>query len=393
MVKKWIKAIAVVGAAAFLFAGCSATTAASSSQAATSASAAATASVAASASANTAGAALDLNSMSLDQITAEAKKEGQLNTVGMPDSWANWGQTWQDITSKYGIKHTDKDMSSAEELAVFQSEGQNATKDLGDIGMSFGPQAVSQGLTQPYKTTHWSDIPDWAKDKDGNWIIGYYGTISIMTNTKLVPTAPKSFQDILNGTYKVSIGDVTKASQAQCAVLAAAVALGGSETNLKPGIDFFAKLAQQGRLDKGDLTIDRLQKGEVAVAFLWDYNALGYKQQIKASDPSSSFEVNIPSEGSIQSGYCTVINKYSKNPAAAALAREYILSDAGQINLARGFAKPIRSNVTLPDDVKAQMISNDQYKNARIIKDMEGWAATAKTIGNTWQDQVIAVAK
>jgi putative spermidine/putrescine transport system substrate-binding protein len=387
MAKTWIKAIAVIGAAAFLFAGCSATPAASSSQAA------ASANTSAAASANTTGAALDLNSMTLDQITAEAKKEGQLNTVGMPDSWANWGQTWQDITTKYGIKHTDNDMSSSEELAVFQSEKQNATKDMGDVGMNFGPLAVTQGLTQPYKTTHWSDIPDWAKDKDGNWIIGYYGTISIMTNSKLVPNAPKSFQDILNGTYKVSIGDVTKQSQAQCAVLAAAVAMGGSETNIQPGIDFFTKLAEQGRLDKGDLSIDRLQKGEVAVAFLWDYNALGYKKQIAASDPSSSFVVNIPSEGSIQSGYCTVINKYSKNPAAAALAREYILSDAGQINLARGFAKPIRSNVTLPDDVKAQMIPDDQYKNARIIKDTDGWATTAKTIGDTWQDKVIAVAK
>ena len=29
-----------------------------------------------------------------------------------------------------------------------------------------------------------------------------------------------------------------------------------------------------------------------------------------------------------------------KNPNAAKLAREYILSDAGQINLARGYAAP-----------------------------------------------------
>ena len=370
---RWIKSVAVIGAAALLFAGCSATPAGPS--------------------ANAAGGALDLNSMSLDQIVAEAKKEGQLNTVGMPDSWANWGETWQEITEKYGIAHTDKDMSSSEELAVFQSEKQNATKDMGDVGMNFGPQAVAQGLTQPYKTSHWDDIPDWAKDQDGIWIIGYYGTISMMVNTKLVSNAPKSFQDLLNGDYKVSIGDVTKQSQAQCAVLAAAVALGGSETNIQPGIDFFAKLAEQGRLDKGDLSIDRLQKGEIAVAFLWDYNALGYKKQIVETDPGASFVVNIPGEGSIQSGYCTVINKYAKNAAAAALARDYILSDDGQINLAKGFAKPIRSNVKLPDDVKAQMIPDEQYKNARFIKDTEGWAKTAETIGDTWQDNVIAVAK
>ena len=35
------------------------------------------------------------------------------------------------------------------------------------------------------------------------------------------------------------------------------------------------------------------------------------------------------------SGYTTIINKYAKHPNAAKLAREYIFSDAGQINLAR----------------------------------------------------------
>ncbi len=43
----------------------------------------------------------------------------------------------------------------------------------------------------------------------------------------------------------------------------------------------------------------------------------------------------IPSDGSVISGYTTIINKYAKHPNAAKLAREYIFSDAGQINLAK----------------------------------------------------------
>ena len=335
----------------------------------------------------------DLNSMTLDQITAEAKKEGRVDSVGMPDDWANWKGTWQDLKTKYGLDHTDKDMSSAEELSVFETEKNNATKDIGDVGQSFGPVAVSKGLTLPYKTSYWKDIPDWAKDKDGNWIMGYYGTMAIITNTKLVPNPPKSFADILNGNYKVSVDDVTKASQAQNTVLSAAIANGGSESNIQPGLDYFKKIAQQGRLDKGELTLTRLQKGEIAVAFLWDYNALSYRDEIKKSDPSSSFEVSIPSDGAIQSGYCEVINKYSKRPYAAALAREYILSDAGQINLARGYAKPIRSDVKLPDDVKAKMLPNDEYKNARFIKDQDAWSKTCKSIGTMWQENVVTAAK
>ena len=336
---------------------------------------------------------VDLNAMTVDQIVAEAKKEGRVDSVGMPDSWANWAGTWKDLKTKYGIDHTDTDMSSAEELALFESEKNNATKDIGDVGQSFGPTALAKGLTLPYKTSHWNDIPDWAKDKDGNWIIGYYGTITIVTNKKLVADAPKSFSDLLKGDYKIAVGDVTKANQAQNAVLSAAIANGGSETNIQPGLDFFKKLAEQGRLDKGELTLARLEKGEISVALLWDYNALNYRDQFKKNNPDADFEVNVPSDGAIQSGYCTVINAYTKRPYAAALAREYILSDEGQINLARGYAKPIRSNVVLPADVKSKMIPDEQYKNARMVKDQDGWNATAKDLGAKWQEEVVTAAK
>ncbi len=35
--------------------------------------------------------ALDLNSLTLDQIIEGAKAEGQVVSVGMPDEWADWG--------------------------------------------------------------------------------------------------------------------------------------------------------------------------------------------------------------------------------------------------------------------------------------------------------------
>ena len=146
--------------------------------------------------------------MTVEQILAKAKEEGRVDSVGMPDSWANWVQTWTDLKDKYGIEHTDVDMSSAEELAIFEAEKDNATKDIGDVGQSFGPLAESKGLTLPYKTSYWDEIPAWAKDDDGDWIIGYYGTIAIITNRKLVPNPPKSFADILEGDYMVTPGNV-----------------------------------------------------------------------------------------------------------------------------------------------------------------------------------------
>ena len=80
-----------------------------------------------------------------------AQQEGEVNSVGMPDSWANWKDTWADLASKYGLKHSDTDMSSAQEIAKFLAEKNNASADIGDVGASFGSLAVQKGVAQPYK--------------------------------------------------------------------------------------------------------------------------------------------------------------------------------------------------------------------------------------------------
>lgn len=322
--------------------------------------------------------------VSLEDLEKKAKEEGSVISVGMPDSWANWLDTWKDINTKYGLKHTDTDMSSAEEIAKFDAEKDKPTADIGDVGIAFGPVAVNKGVTLPFKTTQWDKIPAWAKDTDGNWVVGYQGTIAIITNTKLVKNPPKSFADILAGNYKVSIGDVAKASQAQNAILAAAIAFGGDESNIQPGIDFFEKLAKQKRISLSDVKIANFEKGEIEVALVWDFNALGYKQQI----PTATFDIAIPTEGSVVSGYATIINKYAAHPNAAKLTREYILSDAGQINLAKGFARPIREDVVLPADVAAKMIPADQYKKVKPVKDFKVWEATSKALPQLWEDKI-----
>ncbi|MDH4610026.1 ABC transporter substrate-binding protein [Pseudomonas sp. BN102] len=327
--------------------------------------------------------ASDADLKSLEQA---ARKEGAVNSVGMPDSWANWKDTWVDLGKLYGLKHVDTDMSSAQEIAKFAAEKDNATADIGDVGAAFGPIAVQQGVTQPYKPSTWSQIPDWAKDADGHWMLAYTGSIAFIVNKQLVKEAPKSWADLKTGKYKVSIGDVSAAAQAVNGVLAAAIANGGNEKNIQPGLDFFAEIAKQGRLSLSNPTIQTLEKGEVEVGIVWDFNGLSYRDQI---DPSR-FDVLIPSDGSVISGYTTIINKYAKNPNAAKLAREYILSDAGQINLAKGNARPIRAeHLTLPAEVKAKLLPNEQYAKVQPIKDAKAWEETSKALPQQWQEHVI----
>ncbi|HIW72080.1 MAG TPA: ABC transporter substrate-binding protein [Candidatus Levilactobacillus faecigallinarum] len=320
-------------------------------------------------------------------ITKEAKKEGKIASVGMPDTWANWIGTWQDIKANYAITHKDTDMPSAQELQKFKTVKGNNAPDIGDVGLNVAPTAVKQKLLMKYKTKYWDQIPSWAKDKDGYWSAGYQGNIVFITDTKNVKAAdaPKSWADLAKGNYKVSIGDVSTAAQAQYSVLAAAYANGGSDKDIKPGLSYFAKLHKNKRLSTVDTTIQNLQKGEIQVAVMWDFNALNYAHQIGAK----RYKITVPTDGTVASGYTEIINKNAAHPYAAKLARTYILSDQGQINLAKGFARPIRKNVKLPADVKAQLLPESAYKKVFHVADNAAWNQETLKLGQEWKTTVL----
>ncbi|HXR01368.1 MAG TPA: ABC transporter substrate-binding protein [Pseudomonas sp.] len=325
----------------------------------------------------------------LKTLEAAAKAEGAVNSVGMPDDWANWKGTWTDLTAKYGLVHMDTDMSSAQEVSKFDAEKDNASADIGDVGAAFGPIATAKGVTQPYKPSTWDQVPDWAKDKDGHWALAYTGTIAFIVNKKLLHGSdiPTKWADLKDGKYKVTIGDVSTAAQAANGVLAASIAMKGDEKNIAPGLALFTELAKQKRLGINNPTIQTMEKGEVEVGVVWDFNGLSYKAKMVNPD---DYVVLIPSDGSVISGYTTIINKYAKHPNAAKLAREYIFSDAGQINLANGNARPIRADhLKLPPEVQAKLLPNEQYKGVTPIHDAAAWEKTSKALPQQWNEQVI----
>jgi putative spermidine/putrescine transport system substrate-binding protein len=322
---------------------------------------------------------------SIDELEAMARKEGNIVSLGCPDDWANWGDQWKGIMSKYGVTHTDTDMSSAEELAKFEAEKSNPSADIGEVGLEFGPIAVKKGLSQPYKTTNWDKIPAWAKDADGHWALGYTGTIAFIIS-KMVKNPPKSFADLATGDYKVAVGDVGKAAQSNALVLAAAIAGGGGEENLQPAMDLFAKLAEQKRLLTIGANPGNMEKGEIEVGIIWDFNALNYRNAVG----KDKFDVVIPADGSVTSGYTTTINAYARHPAIAKLTREYIFSEEGQINFAKGFARPILiDSIALPPELTDNVLPKEQYAKARPVNAVL-WMDAAKQLSKLWQEQVIS---
>jgi putative spermidine/putrescine transport system substrate-binding protein len=322
---------------------------------------------------------------SMDELEAAGRKEGTVVSLGMPDDWANWGAQWKVITERYGVTHTDTDMSSAEELAKFEAEKSNPSADIGEVGLEFGPISVKRGLSLAYKPTNWDKIPAWAKDTEGHWMLGYTGTIAFVISKK-VENPPKSWADLLTGKYKVAVGDVGKAAQSNALVLAAAIALGGDENNLQPAIDMFAKLAEQKRLLTIGTNPGNMEKGEIEVGIVWDFNGLNYRNVVG----KDKFDVLIPSDGSVISGYTTTINAYTTRPNMAKLVREFIFTEEGQMNFAKGFARPILiDSMTLPPEVAENVLPKEQYAKARPVN-APVWMDAAKQLGKMWQEQVLS---
>jgi putative spermidine/putrescine transport system substrate-binding protein len=327
---------------------------------------------------------IDVNQLTIEEITEKAQTAGEIVTTGMPDTWANLGDTWGDLEGKYGIKHTDTDMGSAKSIAKWDAERENPTADMADVGVTYGPIAVEKELAFPYKTSYWESIPDWAKDEEGKWIMAYYGVMVFMTNNELVDKAPKSFKDILEGDYTLSMYDIT-ANTTQMAIVNTALGLGGDLNNLQPGIDFFATLAKEGRLKLGNSDVAGLESGEVQVTMNWDFNALSWRDNMK----TMSFDITVPEEGGIISGNIPLINRYAPNPYSAMLAREYMLSDEGQINFAKGYGHPIREDVELPKEIKEKYLPDEEYERAIPLKDLEALQAAVEKIPAMWEEQVL----
>jgi putative spermidine/putrescine transport system substrate-binding protein len=332
----------------------------------------------------------------LQTLMSHAKTEGQLQAIGIPPEWADYADILAGYTSHYGIPISYKveaEYSSAQELVVFKNSISHPHGDIGDVGFKFGPTAIQEGLITPYIHSKWSDIDASLKDANGYWCTEYYGAQAFVINTDIVKNPPTSFAQLLTGNYKNMIGidgDPRQANDAFLAVFSASLANGGSADNIQPGVDFFAKLQKNGSFTAARSSIANIGKGEVAIAIMWDYLGLGFRDQL-AGKPN--IQVIIPSDGSIAGPYVSIVNKTAPHPFAARLWIEYIFSDEGQLFYLKGYAHPARYQAlvaanAVPADLAAKLPPASQYANIKFpTLDQLNGAATI--VNNNWGPQVL----
>jgi putative spermidine/putrescine transport system substrate-binding protein len=271
-----------------------------------------------------------------------AKAEGHLNVITLPTNWANYGTIMKDFTAKYGIKINDANPegSSQDEInAMEQEKGQSRAPDVLDMGTAFAIEGDQKKLLAPYEVASWSDIPASSKASDSTWYADYGGYVAIGYDASKVKVAPTSFKSLLNPAYKHEVAinnNPTEAAAAFDAVWAAALANGGSFSNIAPGIAFFKQLDKEGNFVPVAAGPTTVENGSTPIVVWWDY--------LLASEIQSSvknFKIVIPSDASFAAYYDQAISASAPDPAAARLWEEFLYSTEGQNLWLQGEARPI----------------------------------------------------
>ncbi|MFC3084802.1 ABC transporter substrate-binding protein [Tabrizicola soli] len=293
-----------------------------------------------------------VSAQSLEEIEAAAKAEGTLTTIALPHSWCGYGAVIEGFKAKYpeiSVNELNPDAGSADEVEAIKANKDNKgpqAPDVIDVGLSFGPSAKAEGLTQPHKVATWDEIPDAVKDAEGHWYGDYYGVMSFMVNKDLVENAPQDWADLLKPEYAGQValaGDPRASNQAILAVLAAGMATGAApgEAAGKAGLEFFKQLNAAGNFVPVIGKAGTLAQGTTPIVIAWDYNALSWKNDLAGNPP---VEVVVPKSGVLAGVYVQAISAYAPQPNAAKLWMEYLYSDEGQLGWLKGYCHPARFN-------------------------------------------------
>lgn len=297
----------------------------------------------------------------MDALVAAAKAEGALNVIALPPTWANYGNVLKAFQKKYPeIKVTSEnpDGSSQEELtAVEKGKGQSTAPDVVDVGLAYAFQGATTGDFAAYKVATWDDIPAAQKDSGGLWWADYGGYMSIGCNQTFLQKknlqCPTTIKDLDNPAFKGMValnGDPTQANAAFNAVWAASLANGGSADDIKPGIDFFTKLNNEGIFNKTSVTPATVLSGATPIVMDWDY--LQAANIPTLAKKGVTWVVNDPSDGTLGGYYSQAISRTAPHPAAARLWEEFLYShdaDGGQNLWLQGGARPAEMDAMTAD--------------------------------------------
>jgi putative spermidine/putrescine transport system substrate-binding protein len=277
-------------------------------------------------------------------LIAAARKEGSLNVIGLPPTWANYGAIIKTFRKRYGIAvhSVAPGATSGQQIAALRHDKRAAgAPDVLDLQM---PDAVGQSkLFAPYQVATWAAIPASQKAADGSWAADYGGFMSVGYNAARFGTVT-SLRQLLGSRFARAValdGNPAQARAALYGVMMANLALGGTPGSIASGVTFFRKLKAAGNFVSVPATTPlTIEAGSTPVVFNWDY----LNTAAIVGQPRKTWKVFIPAGAALGAFNAQAISKNAPHPAAARLWEEFLYSQArrgGQNLWLEGGVRPV----------------------------------------------------
>lgn len=295
----------------------------------------------------------------------QSAKAADVICYNCPPEWADWASMLKAIKTdlNYDIPHDNK--NSGQALAQMLAEKANPVGDIGYFGVTFGMKAKAQDALEPYKPANWEQVPAGLKDADGYWTTIHSGTLGLFVNKDALggKPVPACWKDLLKPDYKGMVGylDPSSAAVGYVGAVAINLALGGSDKNFDPAINFFKDLRKNDPIVPKQTSYARVVSGEMPILLDYDFNAYRAKYSEKGN-----FEFVIPCEGSVVFPYVVGLVKNAPDKDKAKKVMDYLLSDKGQAIWTNAYLRPARP-IELPEAVKSKFLPDSDYARAKSV--------------------------
>ena len=282
-----------------------------------------------------------------------------------PPEWADWASMLKAIKADLGYEIPFDNKNSGQTLAQLLAEKSNPVADIAYYGVNFGMKAKATDVVEPYKPKGWDDVPADLKDVDGTWTTIHSGALGLFVNKDALggKPVPVCWKDLLKSDYKGMVGylDPSSAAVGYVGAVAVNIALGGSDSDMSPAVNFFKELHKNQPIVPKQTSYARVVSGEIPILFDYDFDAYRAKYTEKGN-----FEFVIPCEGTVIFPYVVSLVKNAPDKAKAKKVLDYLLSDKGQAIWTNAYLRPARP-IELPAAVKAKFLPDSDYARAKSV--------------------------
>jgi putative spermidine/putrescine transport system substrate-binding protein len=282
-----------------------------------------------------------------------------------PPQWADFASMLKAIKTDLGYDIPFDNKNSGQSLSQIIAEKNNPVADIVYYGVNFGIKSKALGVIEPYKPKGWDEVPVGLKDPDGAWTTIHSGTLGLFVNKDALGgnPVPACWKDLLKPQYKGMVGylDPSSAAVGYVGAVALNVALGGTDSDMSPAVNFFKDLHKNQPIVPKQTSYARVVSGEIPILFDYDFNAY----RAKYGD-TGDFAFVIPCEGTVVFPYVTSLVKNAPDKDKAEKVLDYFLSDKGQAMWANAYLRPSRP-IQMPEAVKSKFLPDRDYARAKNV--------------------------